>query len=375
MDLSFVFPCLNEEHTIGDCIREVQNSLAAADIESEIVVADNGSTDRSCQIAESLGARVVPVARKGYGAALRGGIEAAKGRYAVFADADGTYLLKDTAKLYEKAVSENADMVVASRITGEIEPGAMPFLHRYLGTPVLTALINLLFNGSLSDCNSGFRCLRKESYEKWDIRSDGMEFASELLIKALKAKSRIVEIRSGLRKDRPGRVAHLRTWRDGMRHLLFIFSECPQLFERLGLFLMLVPTLLQVVAVFTGPLKLAGLNIFDLHSQTLLLLTALTGTQLYLFSCFIYLVGDASPSGPTRRLLSLDEGVLFFALLAFFLAESAVIGTVVWQWATARFGGIYIVDMLISLTHFLSVPLMLTIGLLGLHIFKKSKGE
>ena len=141
-DLSFVFPCLNEEGTLGDCIRAVRASFDQGNKEFsyEIVVADNGSTDRSAEIATELGARVVPVAERGYGAALRGGIEAAEGRYAMFADADSTYLYEHALPLYEAAVEADADMAIASRMTGEIEEGAMPPLHRHLGTPVLTGI-------------------------------------------------------------------------------------------------------------------------------------------------------------------------------------------------------------------------------------------
>ena len=225
--LSFVFPCLNEEGTLALCVTAVKKALAPSGISYEIIVADNGSTDRSRDIALELGCRLVPIPVRGYGAALKGGIEAATGSYILFADSDNTYLYEHTASLYLEAVKHQAGMAIASRTTGVIEPGAMPPLHRYLGTPILTWLINRLFNGRLTDCNSGFRCIRKADYLTWDIRSDGMEFASELLIKALKAGTHTVEIASGLRCGPPDRVAHLRTWRDGMRHLLFILSFTP----------------------------------------------------------------------------------------------------------------------------------------------------
>ena len=376
MKLTFVFPCLNEEETLGGCIKQVQASLDRADdLEYEIVVADNGSTDRSAEIARSLGARVVPVPQRGYGAALQGGINAAKAPHVMFADADSTYLLDDALELYEKAIETDADMAIASRMTGKIQDGAMPTLHRRLGTPVLTGLINLLFRGKLSDCNSGFRCLKKESYEKWNIRSNGMEFASELLIKALKARANMVEIRSGLNRGPEGREAHLRTWRDGMRHLLFIFAERPQLFEWLGLFVLGVCTLLQVCALAIGPTEIVGLNVFDIHSQALLLLGALTGTQLYLFSCVLYLRGTEKSTALTRKLISLDEGVLFFLLLALFAGVFLVVATIVVIWMRAGYGGLDLTHSLLSIVHFLSVPGMLAIALLGIHIFKKTTAD
>jgi glycosyltransferase involved in cell wall biosynthesis len=376
MKLTFVFPCLNEEETLGACIRQVQTSLdRAGDLEYEIVVADNGSTDRSAEIARSLGARVVPVGRRGYGAALQGGIEAAIAPYVMFADADSTYLLDDALELYEKAVETDADMAIASRMTGRIEDGAMPTLHRRLGTPVLTGLINLLFRGKLSDCNSGFRCLRKEAYRDWEIRSNGMEFASELLIKALKARARIVEIPSGLNRGPEGREAHLRTWRDGMRHLLFILAERPRLFEWLGLVILGICSVLQVSALVLGPTKVMGLNVFDIHSEALLLLGALTGTQLYLFSCVLYLSGREESTALTRKLIKLDEGVLFFLLLALFAGVFAVILGIVVIWVRAGYGGLDLSNSLIAIVHFLSVPGLLAIALLGIHVFKKTSPD
>ena len=236
-----------------------------------------------------------------------------------------------------------------------------------------TNLINLLFRGNLTDCNSGFRCIRKSAYESWDIRSDGMEFASELLIKALKAKATTVEISSGLRRGPDDREAHLRTWRDGMRHLLFILSERPQLFEWIGLIVLGASSALQLFALVTGPIQILGLNIFDFHSQALLLLAALTGTQLYLFSCVLYLRGHEKSTRLTRKLISLDEGVLFFLLLGLLAAVAAVVLYIVLAWISADFGGLRLINILLILVHFLSVPGMLAIALLGIHVFKKGE--
>lgn len=375
MDLSFVFPCLNEERTLAICIEKVKASLDGAGICYEIIVADNGSTDSSREIADHQGTRLVPVATKGYGAALRGGIAAATGKYVMFADADNTYQIEDTRSLYEAAVEIDADMAIASRMTGTIEPGAMPPLHRHLGTPVLTSLINILFQGKLSDCNSGFRCLKKTSYEAWNIRSTGMEFASELLIKALKAGAKTTEIRSGLRRGPEGRVAHLSTWRDGMRHLLFILSERPQLFEVVGLTVVVLTTFLQILATVLGPMQLLGLNVFDLHTKALLLLGAITGIQLYLFGCFLYLRSEERPLRITRKLINLDEGTLFFLLLALVAGECSAVGVIIVQWWLSDFGGLELMNVLLPMIHALAVPGLLTIALLGIHVFKKSDGR
>ena len=373
LDLSFVFPCLNEEATLGPCIERTRKTLDAAGLNYEIVVADNGSTDRSPEIARSLGARVVPVPVRGYGAALKAGILAAEAPYVMFADSDGTYLYEDAPALLHAAREADADMAIASRIRGKIEPGAMPFLHRWLGTPVLTTLINLLFHGRLSDCNSGFRCLKKSSYLTWDIRADGMEFASELLIKALKGKAKSVEIPSGLRPSPVPRQAHLRTWRDGMRHLLFILAEKPKLFEYIGLFLLVLSSSLQAASAVTGPVGVSGVHFFDVHSQALLLLGAVLGVQSYGFSCMLFLQSRDKPLAITRKLIDLNEGVLFFALLMLLAGIGLITVRIFFLWISANFSGLHFANELLVWVHFLCVGLVGTMGLLGLHVLKKSR--
>lgn len=359
---------------MGTCIQQVNESLASSGISYEIIVADNGSTDRSKEIALSMGCRVVPVAARGYGAALRGGIEASRAEYVMFADSDSTYLYADAAPLYRAAKGGKADMAIASRMIGRIDPGAMPPLHRWVGTPVLTTLINWLFHGKLSDCNSGFRCIRREAFETWGIRSNGMEFASELLIKALKAKAAVVEIASGLRCGPPGRVAHLRTWRDGMRHLLFIFSEKPRMFEIVGLVALVAATLLQIAAFFTGPINvLETFHIFDVHSQAMLLLAGVLGAQFYLFSCTLYLQTKDHALALTRKLIHLDEAVLFFTLLSLLVIMTAVISFVTIKWSMYGFGNLNMAHDLLLWVHLLAVAIVFSFGLLGLHVLKKAR--
>ena len=374
MDLTFVFPCLNEEATIVSCIEAVKQSLDGRDpaLQYEIVVADNGSTDRSADLARNAGARVVPVTERGYGAALRGGIAAAQGTYVMFADADMTYVYEDALPLYQKAVEVDADMAIASRMRGTIEPGAMPPLHRWLGTPVLTGLINVLFHGRLSDCNSGFRCIRKTAYETWGISASGMEFASELLIKALKHRAKTVEIKSGLRRGPEGRVAHLRTWRDGMRHLLFILSERPLLFELGGLAVVVLSSLLQGLAILIGPTQFGEFNFFDMHSKALLLLAGITGMQFYVFGCILFLRERGKPMALTALLIGIEEAPLFFLLLSILVLEFLLVGGVVLNWVMNNFANLDLANVIFGWIHFLGLPLMLAIALLGLHVFKKS---
>jgi glycosyltransferase involved in cell wall biosynthesis len=313
------------------------------------------------------------VPERGYGAALRGGITAAEGKYVMFADADGTYFYENSLELYQTTSKADADMGIASRMKGVIEPGAMPTLHRILGTPVLTGLINLLFKGKLSDCNSGFRCLKKTAYQTWDIRASGMEFASELLIKALKKKASTVEIVSGLRPPPVERTPHLRTWRDGMRHLLFILSERPRMFELGGLLLIVLATVLQGIAGMTGIVNVAGLSIFGVHSQVLLLLAALVGTQIYMLSAAMFLQKSEQPRAITHKLIEMNEGSLFFLLVTLLGSISLVIGWLVLQWARSNFAGLDYANTLIVWLHFLAVPSMITFGMLGVHILRKGK--
>jgi len=373
--VSFVFPCLNEERTLGTCLEQVHRSLSKLGVSYEIILSDNGSTDASVQIAESSGCRVVKEKVCGYGAALRAGINAARAEYVMFADSDDTYLYENAADLFQAAVSVSADMAIASRMKGRIEPGAMPLLHRHLGTPVLTTLINYLFKGGLSDCNSGFRCVRKSAFEKWNVRATGMEFASELLIKALKQNAVIVEIPSGLRPGPTGRVAHLRTWRDGMRHLLFILSEKPSVFEWLGLCLVVPAVILQVLAAFVGPISVGVFNVLDLHSQALLLMMGIIGTQFYIFGCSLFLSTPDQPLSLTQRLIDLDEGVLFFCLLSVLAVSAAVVICLVLAWAGSGFGGLHHANQLLVAVHFICTSIMGAVGLLSVHTLKKARGN
>ena len=369
--LSFVFPCLNEEETLKFCIDELTAALTGVSFTYERIVADNGSSDRSREIAAEAGARVVLVTKRGYGTALRGGFAAAQGEYIAFADADGSYPVKDIVRLFDAAKSSGADMVIGSRLDGDIEPGAMPFLHRRLGTPVLTSLINLLYQGHLSDCNSGFRLMRKSAYESWHVRSDGMEFVGELLIKALKRNAKIIEIPSGLRKDRRSRPPHLRTWRDGMRNLLFILSEKPALFELSGLTLCTMATILQVIAYFSGPINFLGADIFDIHSRIIFLAFSSIGLQVYLFSCHLYVASGETGQPITRWLIDMDEAKVFFRLLILLAIEAAGFLVLLLYWGSHNFTDISLSRPLMLMTHLLLIGGFIGFGVLGIHILKK----
>ncbi len=226
-ELSVVLPCLNEEATVGVCVRKAKETMERLGIRGEVVVADNGSTDRSVEIAQSLGARVVHQPLKGYGNAYRKGFEEARGRYIIMADADDSYDLTDLER-FLTALREGNELVMGSRFRGEIKPGAMPPLHRFLGNPVLTRVLNMLYGLRISDAHSGMRAFTKDAFHRMHLRTEGMEFASEMVIKAAKAKLKIAEIPITLWPDgRPGKP-HLRSWSDGWRHLRFMLMYDPR---------------------------------------------------------------------------------------------------------------------------------------------------
>ncbi len=230
VDVSFVMPCLNEILCLEPCIAAIRDAMADIDarygLTGEIVVADNGSTDGSQALAERLGARVVAVAEKGYGAALRGGFTAARGRFLVMGDADGSYDFREAAPMIG-ALIDGADLCMGNRFKGGIKPGAMPWKNRYIGNPVLTGILNLLFNTGVGDAHCGLRALTRACFDRLRLAGDGMEFASEMVIKASLRGETVVERPATLSPDLRNRPPHLRPWRDGWRHLRYLFMLSP----------------------------------------------------------------------------------------------------------------------------------------------------
>jgi len=223
--VSIVMPCLNERRSLGHCISVARAALdliaARYRLSGEILVADNGSTDGSQEFARSLGARVVVVTRLGYGAALRGGFEAAHGRYLIMGDADGSYDFREAVPMVE-ALMNGADICMGSRFQGSIKPGAMPWKNRYIGNPILTGILNLLFRSGVDDAHCGLRALTKPCFERLRLEGAGMEFASEMIIKASLLDERIEAVPVTLWPDQRDRPPHLRPWRDGWRHLRYL---------------------------------------------------------------------------------------------------------------------------------------------------------
>lgn len=341
LTLSIIIPCLNEEKTIGIVVTKALNSLKKLHINGEVVVADNGSNDRSKEISKILGARVIDVPERGYGNALIYGMKSAKGDYLLMADADDSYNL-DEIQEFIKYIPKY-ELIIGSRLKGKIEANSMPFLHRYLGTPVLTFIVNQLFQTKISDCNSGMRCISKEAFEKMQLKSEGMEFASEMIIKAGVLKLKIKEISINFYKDKRDKKPHLRTWRDGWRHLKFMLIYSPKyLFFLPGAILITIGFLLTTVLA-SGPVYIAG-RIFDFHFALLGSLFVLLGfqivnTSLYA-SIFAYRELNISNFSKTfYKLFSLEKVILlgFATMLVGGLLDLLIL----FQWIGNDFGNLH----------------------------------
>jgi glycosyltransferase involved in cell wall biosynthesis len=310
VDVSVVFPCLNEEATLSRCIRAARAALTRAGLNGEVIVADNGSTDRSEAVATEEGARVVRVSARGYGNALFSGLRAARGRYLVHLDADMSYECADIPRFVEE-LRHGADLVMGSRLKGHIDPGAMPFLHRHVGTPVLTRLANLFFGSHISDINCGMRGLTKSAFERLGLRAGGMEFASEMVVKAAALRMNIVEIPTTLHPDARNRPPHLHAFRDGWRHLRFLLLFCPTwLFvwpgaaATIGGLAVIVAVLFDLFPYFGLLTCLAALAVTVLGVQTLLL-----GVAASRFAQLRRLRADTGGRGLLER-LTLERGLV-----------------------------------------------------------------
>jgi glycosyltransferase involved in cell wall biosynthesis len=284
LELSILMPCLNEAETLEICIEKAQKSLRELDIAGEVIIADNGSTDGSQDIATRMGARVVPVAAKGYGSALMGGIIAARGVYIIMGDADDSYDFSNLGFFVHK-LREGFDLVMGNRFQGGIKPGAMPPLHKYLGNPVLTWVGRLFFASAAGDFHCGLRGFRRDSILKLDLQTTGMEFASEMVVKASLYKLRITEVPTVLSPDGRSRPPHLRTWRDGWRHLRFLLLYSPRwLFLYPGTALMILG-LIIVVWLLPGTQKIGGIS-FDVHTLLYGAIAIIVGFQAVTFAFF-----------------------------------------------------------------------------------------
>ncbi|QQR35895.1 glycosyltransferase family 2 protein [Devosia oryziradicis] len=341
LELTILMPCLNETETLAACIGKARAFLERTGIAGEIVVADNGSTDGSQAIADTLGARVVPVPERGYGAALGGGIQAARGRFVIMGDADDSY---DFSRLdaFVDQLRAGADLVMGNRFSGGIAPGAMPWLHRYVGNPVLSAIGRLFFRASIGDFHCGLRGFSRAAILGLNLRTAGMEFASEMVVKATLAQLDIREVPTTLAKDGRSRPPHLRSFRDGWRHLRFLLLFSPRwLFLYPGIALLTAGLLLGAI-LLPGPLHL-GRTSLDIHTFLVAALCIIVGLQSITFAIigrrFASRYGFIPRSGTHDRLL---EALTLERILLVALALMLVgIISLVWgisEWAARDFG-------------------------------------
>jgi glycosyltransferase involved in cell wall biosynthesis len=335
MELTVVLPCLNEAETLAVCIRKAKASIAGMGIDGEVVVADNGSTDGSQDIARAEGARVVDVPIRGYGAALTAGIADAEGEFVIMGDADDSYDLSNLGPFVE-ALRGGADLVMGNRFAGGIEPGAMPALHRYLGNPALTAIGRFLFRSPVKDFHCGLRGFRREAILELDLRTTGMEFASEMVVKATLNKLNIVEVPTTLSPDGRSRAPHLRRWHDGWRHLRFLLLYSPRwLFLYPGVVLFLVGLVLGGV-LLAGPIQI-GEHALDVSALVYAMAAVLIGFQAILFAAFsrafVANEGLMPPSPGMQKafkVLNLERGLIIGLLLLIVGVGLAIYGFIIW---------------------------------------------
>ncbi|WP_232549176.1 glycosyltransferase family 2 protein [Propioniciclava soli] len=341
VELTVVMPCLNEAETLEVCIQKARGYLEGSDVVGEIVIADNGSTDGSQEIARRNGARVVPVPMRGYGAALIGGINAARGTYVIMGDADDSYNFAGLAPFVAK-LREGHDLVMGNRFAGGIDPGAMPPLHKYLGNPVLSGIGRLFFRPGVRDFHCGLRGFNRERIQALGLQTSGMEFASEMVVKASLAKYDIVEVPTTLAKDGRSRPPHLRSWHDGWRHLRFLLMFAPRwLFLYPGIVALVVGFGLAAVLSVT-PIVVGGVG-FDVSTLVYASALGVIGYQALLFWWLTKMYATREgflPTSSTYRTVAegwtLERGVIIGVVL---FVLGLVIGVVhVVGWGSTGFG-------------------------------------
>jgi glycosyltransferase involved in cell wall biosynthesis len=342
-EISVVMPCLNEARTVAACIKEALAALAQAGITGEVIIADNGSTDGSREIAAAAGARVIPVTQKGYGSALRGGIAVARGRFIIMGDADGSYDYSHLPRFVAR-LRAGDDLVMGNRFQGGVQPGAMPWKNRYLGNPVLSCLGRLFFRTGIGDFHCGLRGFSAAAYRRMNLRTTGMEFASEMVIKSVILGLRVSEVPTILRPDGRDRPPHLRPWRDGWRHLRFMLLFSPRwLFLYPGLLLMLVGVA-ATLALLPGPIAIGRVH-FDVHTLLFAALSVLIGFQAVSFAALSKFF--VIRTGLQPRDERFEFWLRFATLETGLISGGALLGTglllwlsTVWMWGERGFGAL-----------------------------------
>jgi glycosyltransferase involved in cell wall biosynthesis len=315
IEVSVVMPCLNEALTVGTCVAKAVATLQRLGVKGEVIVADNGSTDGSQELATNAGARVVHAERRGYGAALQAGIAAAKGCYIIMGDADDSYDFTALEPFIER-LRAGDDLVMGNRFKGGIRPGAMPWHHRYIGNPILSGILNLFFRTPIKDAHCGLRGFRKDAYERLDLRTPGMEFASEMVVKAALHGQKMSEVPTVLHPDGRDRPPHLRSFRDGWRHLRFLLLMCPMWLYFIPAGLLLGPGLALMAWLTPGPHAIGGV-VFDLHTMLLGMLCVFLGYQVLWLGAFAkihaWINGNLPPDTFSLRIfdhVNLERGLI-----------------------------------------------------------------
>ena len=364
VEVSVVIPCLNEANSLAFCVDKAVKAMRKAGLAGEVVVADNGSTDGSVEIAEQHGARVIRVAERGYGAALKAGIAATRGPFIIMGDADDSYDFTEVPRFVEK-LREGFDVVMGNRFRGGIQPGAMPSLHKYFGNPGLTALLNLLFHVGIGDSYCGMRGFTRALYDRLDVRSAGMEFALEMIIKSAQIGARITEIPIILWPDKRGRAPHLRSFRDGWRSLRFMLLYAPNWLFFLPGSSLIAAGLAIVFWLLPGPRIVTPRVTLDIHTMIFGVIFTLLGMQILSIGAFAKVFsyaerfdrGNVSLKRVLRR-VTLESGLLLGGALL--LAGFAGCAWITWQWAASGFGPLYAVRQVLfwSMWLFLGVQVI-----------------
>jgi len=343
VEFTILMPCLNEEETLGKCITKAIQSIAKNEISAEILIADNGSSDQSVVIAENLNARVIRVEEKGYGSALRAGIEQAKGKYIIMGDSDCSYDFGEIALFIEK-LREGYDLVVGNRFKGGIKKGAMPFLHQYLGNPVLSFFGRLFFKSPIGDFHCGLRGFNRQSVLDIHLNTPGMEFASEMVVKASLKQLKITEVPTILYPDERHRSPHLRTWHDGWRHLRFLLIYSPRwLFLFPGIFMILFGLIFSSILII-NKISIDNINL-DVHTLLYSVTFFYIGYQFVTFFIFTKCYGIRNKLLPASdrfekliTFLSLEKGLLLGLLI--FLTGIALSFYAFTIWSNSGFGNL-----------------------------------
>jgi glycosyltransferase involved in cell wall biosynthesis len=380
LDVTVVIPCLNEANSLAFCIDKATAALRSANLRGEVLVADNGSTDGSLEIAAAHGARIVNVPQRGYGAALRNGIANAHGEFIIMGDADDSYDFSEVPKFVAK-LREGYDLVMGNRFRGGIQPGAMPPLHRYFGNPGLTFLLNTLFHSGVGDVYCGMRGFTRSLARQLDVRSTGMEFALEMVIKAAQMHARIAEIPIILWPDKRGRAPHLRSFRDGWRSLRFMLLYAPNWLFLLPGTALSVIGLALVFWLLPGPRHVGagGRITLDIHTMIFGVFFTLLGAQILSIGAFakVFSYAERFDHGGVSlkralRSVTLESGLAVGAMM--FFAGLSGCAWITWGWAAGGFGQLHEVRQILFWAMWLFLGVQVIFGSFFLSMLGISRG-